>query len=67
VRLLGAAEALCQTLSRTPPVGNKEEYACTVAAAHAAFSDNAFAMTWEEGRVMTLEQAVAYALKQGGD
>jgi predicted ATPase/DNA-binding SARP family transcriptional activator/uncharacterized protein HemY len=67
VRLLGAAEALCQTLGRTPPVGIKEEYERTVAGAHATLGDEAFAATWMEGRAMTLKQAVAYALMEAAN
>jgi hypothetical protein len=40
-----------------------EEYERTVDAARAALSAEAFAAAREEGRAMTLEQAVAYALK----
>jgi predicted ATPase/DNA-binding SARP family transcriptional activator/Tfp pilus assembly protein PilF len=64
VRLLGAAEALCQTLVRTPPAGDAAEYERTVAAAHTALSEEAFASVWEQGRAMTLEQAVGYALER---
>jgi predicted ATPase/DNA-binding SARP family transcriptional activator len=63
VRLLGAAETLAATLGRTLPVGYAPEYARTVAAAHAALSEEAFASAWEQGRTMTQEQAVAYALE----
>ncbi|HLK55111.1 MAG TPA: tetratricopeptide repeat protein, partial [Chthonomonadaceae bacterium] len=66
VRLLGAAEALCASLGRTLPVGLAAEYGRTVEAAHSALSEEAFAAIWEEGRAMTLEQAVAYALMEAG-
>jgi hypothetical protein len=64
LRLLGAAEVLCETLGRTLPVASATEYERTVAAAHAALSAEAFAAALGEGRAMTLEQAVAHALKQ---
>jgi hypothetical protein len=67
VRLLGAAEAVCQTLGRTLPIGVKEEYERTVEAAHAAPREEAFAAIWEAGRAMTPEQAVAEALERAGD
>ena len=67
MRLLGAAEALCKTLGRTLPVGNVLEYERTVAAAHAALSEEAFAVAREEGRAMMLEGAVAYALEESGE
>jgi predicted ATPase/DNA-binding SARP family transcriptional activator len=64
VRLLGAAEALCATLGCPLPVGDASEYERTVAAAHTALSEEAFAAAWEEGRAMTLEQACAYVLDE---
>jgi predicted ATPase/DNA-binding SARP family transcriptional activator len=67
VRLLGAAEALCETLGRTLPLAIAAEYERTVAAAHSALSAEVFAAAWKEGRQMTMEQAVAYALKQISD
>ena len=63
VRLLGAAEALCETLGLTSPAGDVPEYQCTLDATHAALSEEAFAAAWEEGRAMTLEHALAYALE----
>jgi tetratricopeptide (TPR) repeat protein len=36
----------------------------TIASAHAALGDEAFAAAWAEGRAMTLEQAIAYALEE---
>jgi hypothetical protein len=62
VRLLGAAETLCQTLGRTPPVGNAPEYERTVAAAQTALSAEAFATAWQERRAMPVDQAIAYAM-----
>jgi predicted ATPase/DNA-binding SARP family transcriptional activator len=67
VRLLGAAEALCASLGRTLPIGLAAEYKRTVEAAHAALSEEAFAAIWEEGRSLTLEQAVAYALMEAAN
>jgi hypothetical protein len=51
------------TLGRPPPIANRAEYERTVAAAQAALSEEAFVAAWAEGRVMTQEQAVAYALE----
>jgi predicted ATPase/DNA-binding SARP family transcriptional activator len=62
VRLLGAAESVCRTLGRTSPVGAQAEYSRTIAAAQAALSEDEFAATWAEGRALTLEQAVEFAL-----
>jgi hypothetical protein len=38
-----------------------------VSAAHQALGEEAFAAAWAEGRAMSLEQAVAYALEESGD
>jgi predicted ATPase/DNA-binding SARP family transcriptional activator len=61
-RLLGAAEALAATMGRTLPVANRAEYERTVEAAHADLSAEAFAAAWEQGRTMTMDLAIAYAL-----
>jgi len=63
VRLLGSAEALCKTLGRVPPVGVKEEYGCTIAAAAAALNEQTFEAIWDLGQAMTLDQAIVYALE----
>ena len=62
IRLLGAGEAFCETLGARPPVAVAEEYERTVAEGRAALGETAFAAAWAEGRAMSLEQAVAYAL-----
>jgi non-specific serine/threonine protein kinase len=65
VRLFGSAEALLEIgggyLDPMDRVGYRE----SVAAARAQLGDDAFA-AWAEGRAMTLEQAVAYALNETG-
>ena len=35
-----------------------------IASAHAALGEKAFEAAWEEGQKMTMEQAIAYALKE---
>ena len=66
VRLLGAADALRRALGR--PItrelrkGRDEDRAV----ARAALGQDAFETAWAEGRAMTLEQAVAYALDEAG-
>ena len=42
------------------------QYQREVAAARAVLDDATFAAAWAEGRAMTLEQAVAYALAGSG-
>jgi hypothetical protein len=46
-----------------PPVA-RHDYDRDVAVARAQLGETAFAAAWAEGRAMTLEQAVAYALEE---
>jgi hypothetical protein len=63
VRLLGAAEAFCETLGVRPPVAVIPEYERTVAEGRAAMGEAAFALAWAEGRALSLEQATEYELR----
>jgi tetratricopeptide repeat protein len=65
VRLLGAGEAFCETLGARPPVADDTDYERTVSEGRTALGEAAFAAAWAEGRAMSLEQAVAYALGEG--
>jgi hypothetical protein len=62
IRLLGAAEAFCETLEARPPVAGDIEYERTVSEARAALGEAAFAAAWAEGRAMSLDAAVVYAM-----
>jgi predicted ATPase/DNA-binding SARP family transcriptional activator len=62
IRLLGAAEAYCETLGAQPPVASREEYERTVTEGRAALGEAPFAAAWAEGRAMSLELAVEDAL-----
>jgi non-specific serine/threonine protein kinase len=63
VRLFGSAEAGREALGASmSPAGNAEHDRC-LAAARAQLGEAAFAAARAEGRVLTLEQAVAYALE----
>jgi predicted ATPase/class 3 adenylate cyclase len=62
-RLLGAVAALRQAVGIPVPTYAQAEYDRGVAAARAALGDEVFAAAWAEGRAMTLDQAVAYAMK----
>jgi tetratricopeptide (TPR) repeat protein len=61
-RLLGAAEAVAETYQVALFPTERTLYDRTVAAVHATIDDPAFTTAWNEGRTMSLEQAVAYAL-----
>jgi non-specific serine/threonine protein kinase len=62
IRLLGAAEAYCETFGARPPVADLQEYERTVSEARAALGEAAFAAAWAEGRAMSLQRAIEYAL-----
>ena len=62
-RLFGAAEALREAIGAPLHPVERDVYDRAVAAARAALSEEAFATAWAEGRAMTMEQAVAYALE----
>jgi predicted ATPase/class 3 adenylate cyclase len=65
-RLFGATEALRQPIQAPVPGHERLDYESRVAAAREALGAEAFAAAWEEGRAMTLEQAIAYALEAAG-
>ena len=62
-RLWGAAEALREALHSPLSPNEREEYDRNVTAARAAFGEEAFAAAWQQGRDMTIEQAIEYALQ----
>jgi tetratricopeptide (TPR) repeat protein len=65
-RLFGATEALCETLALHRALFDQPDNDNSVASTRAAFGDAAFTAAWAEGRAMTLEQAVEYALAPEG-
>jgi tetratricopeptide (TPR) repeat protein len=60
--LFGAAEALREAISAPLPPVERADYERSVIEARAHVGEAAFAAAWTEGRTMTLEQAIAYAL-----
>ncbi|MEO8134062.1 MAG: tetratricopeptide repeat protein [Betaproteobacteria bacterium] len=63
VRIWAGAERLRETIGSPLPPSDRPHYQCQVAAARAAFGDTTvFDLGWQEGRAMTLEQAIKYAL-----
>jgi len=64
-RLLSAAETLLDTigLSLAAWPEMRADYDRYVAAARAQLDEATFAAAWAQGRAMTLDQAVAYALE----
>ncbi|HSH79264.1 MAG TPA: hypothetical protein VLA19_12125 [Herpetosiphonaceae bacterium] len=61
-RLFGAAEALLEPSGELLPPAERSEHERHVAIARAQMDEAAWQAAWAEGRAMTLEQAVAYAL-----
>ena len=64
VRLFGAAAVLRETTRASLPPAHRAEYDRRVAAARAALDETTFAVAWEEGRALSLEQAVTFALEE---
>jgi predicted ATPase len=62
-RLLGAAAAVFVDLGTAPPVAVAAEYRRTDRGARSALGEEAFAAAWAEGRAMTLDEAIAFALE----
>jgi hypothetical protein len=62
LRLLGAAEILRERINihMNPP--EREEYKREVADLHAMLADDEFRKLWAEGRSMSMDEAVAFAL-----
>jgi DNA-binding CsgD family transcriptional regulator len=65
-RLFGAAEVLRDGIDYSLPLPDQADNEDAVTAIHAALDDKTFAAAWAEGRAMTLEQAVEYALSSKG-
>jgi predicted ATPase/class 3 adenylate cyclase/Tfp pilus assembly protein PilF len=62
VRLFGAAEALREALKGSLLPDERISYERSVAEARARLDETTFAAAWAEGRAMTLEQAILFAL-----
>jgi predicted ATPase/DNA-binding XRE family transcriptional regulator len=66
VWLFGAAESLLQSLDAVLDPGGSLEYDSDLTAARTRLGESAFEEARAEGRAMTFEQAVAYALSESG-
>jgi tetratricopeptide (TPR) repeat protein len=64
-RILGAAEALRESTGFQPAPFEQADHDHLVVSVRAALGESAFAAAWAEGRAMTLEQAIEYALEAG--
>jgi tetratricopeptide (TPR) repeat protein len=63
-RLFGMVETLLPVIRFEMSAAERTEHDRAVAAARAALGEEAFIAAWEEGKKMTLEEAVSYALKE---
>jgi tetratricopeptide (TPR) repeat protein len=63
-RLLGAAESIRENLNSPMTATEGVEYDQNVSTLRAQMEQSDFATAWAEGRVMTLEQAIEFALQE---
>ena len=64
-RLWGAAEAMRENIDATVPPINQLDYDRSMAAALARLDRAAWEAAWEQGKAMSPEQIVEYALSEG--
>jgi tetratricopeptide (TPR) repeat protein len=64
--LLGAAEALRESLGVGLAPAEQETHDQTVAAVRAALGEKRFSAAWRQGRELALDEAIAYALEEQG-
>jgi tetratricopeptide (TPR) repeat protein len=62
-RLLGAASLLLDTIGSPMQPSDRAEYDHDVAAVRAQLDEAVFVVAWAEGRAMTREQAITFALE----
>jgi tetratricopeptide (TPR) repeat protein len=65
-RLLGAAETLLDATGAHLPSAERAGHERNVLAVRAQLGEAAFVAAWDAGRAMTTEQAITYALTEGG-
>lgn len=65
LRLCGAVSALLDSIATPLMPADQRDYESNVAALRAEISAADLADVWADGRAMTMEQAVAYALQDG--
>ena len=62
--LFGAGEALRQAIGFPRPSSDRSEYDNNVAACRSQLGEKEFEAAWAQGRAMSMEEAVEYALSQ---
>ena len=63
-RLLGAAELIWDRIHVVRRPIERADHERVIVMARAALSEEALAAAWEEGRAMSLEQALRYAMEE---
>jgi ATP/maltotriose-dependent transcriptional regulator MalT len=66
-RLFGAAEALRESIGSVRFPVDRETYENDIAVVREGLTDEEFQRAWEEGRAMSMEEAVAYASRGRGE
>ncbi len=67
VRLAGAASALLAAEGRVLDTGDHPDYEDNLASLHAQLDETTFKNAWDEGALMTTEQAIEYAMDDNRD
>jgi hypothetical protein len=66
-RLFGAAEVIRHTMGVPRWPANEALYQRHVSLTGQVLGEELFARAWEEGRAMTIEEVIAYALNQASE
>jgi hypothetical protein len=63
-RLLGAASSLREKINAPPSPAKQEKLDRALSSTRSALGESVFAKEWDEGRAMSMEQAIDYVLKK---
>ncbi|MCI0551915.1 MAG: tetratricopeptide repeat protein [Anaerolineae bacterium] len=66
-RLWGAASAWREAINEALPLTYQRDYAASIAQACTQLGEKAYASAWSEGRAMSPEQAIEFALEESND
>lgn len=62
-RLFGAVEAMFESIGVRVRPDDRADHDRNVAAVHSRLDEETFAKAWEQGRAMTVQQSIAYAIQ----
>lgn len=63
-RVLGAVEALSESIGAVLDAADRILYERSVTGTRAQLGEETFKRVWDEGRAMSMEEAIEYALQQ---